>query len=65
MESLYLQLHTISEFLTMEKILRPVHYGIGKDTDRTPEEIEDLPLKLKNIYRYINEWSEGIKNMRK
>jgi hypothetical protein len=51
--------------IELEKILRPVYYGIGKDTDRTPEEIERLPLKFKNIYRYINEWCEEIKNMRK
>jgi hypothetical protein len=48
----------------LEKILRPVYYGIGKDTDRTPEEVERLPLKFKNMYRYINEWSEGIAALR-
>jgi len=42
--------------IELEKILRPVYYGIGKDTDRTPEEIEHLPIKLKNIYRYIQKF---------
>lgn len=51
--------------IELEKILRPVYYGIGKDTDRTPEEIERLPLKFKNIYRYINEWHEEIKKYAK
>jgi|GEM_PF-5347189 len=72
-------LHCIMQFLSLfygargdylynenelNKLLRPVLYGIGKDTDRTPEEVEQLPIKFRNIYRYINEWREGIEKIR-
>lgn len=48
----------------LDKILRPIYCGIGKDTDRTPQEIEHLPNKFKYMYRYINEWREGITKLR-
>lgn len=48
----------------LSKLLRPVVYGIGENADRTPEEVEKLPITFRNIYRYINEWREGIKKIR-
>lgn len=49
----------------LNKVLRPVVYGIGENTDRTSAEVEQLPITFKNIYRYINEWQEGIQRIRK
>lgn len=47
----------------LDKVLRPIFYGIGENTDRTPEQVERLPIKFRNIYRYINEWREGIERI--
>lgn len=48
----------------LNKILRPVYYGLGSDHEYTADEISKMPRPFRVMHQYINEWRDGIQKIR-
>lgn len=48
----------------LNKILRPVYYGLDSDHEYTADEISRMPRLFRIMHQYINEWRDGIQKIR-